>query len=55
MYKVDYSRNPEHEAAVRIAERAVRPFSRYYVIGKPITYNADRLPAAERAEKERAE
>jgi hypothetical protein len=41
MYKVDYTRNTEHEDAVRIASRKLRPFSRYYVIGKPVTYNMD--------------
>ena len=44
VYKVDYNYNAEHEAAIRIAERRLRPFSRYFVIGKPITYNADFLP-----------
>lgn len=44
MYQVDYTRNAEHEEAVHIAERAVRPFSRYFVIGRPVTFNADFLP-----------
>jgi hypothetical protein len=43
-YRVDYSRNPDHEKAVNQAERDVRPFTRFFVIGKPITFNADRLP-----------
>lgn len=41
---IDRNYDPEHEKAVRIAGRALRPFTYFYVIGRPVTYNGDFLP-----------
>jgi hypothetical protein len=43
MYTVDNVYNIDHEAAIKVACRALRPFTRFYVIGKPVTYNLDLL------------
>lgn len=52
---IDRNYNKEHEAAVKAAGRALRPFTYFYVIGSPVTYNSDFLPAAEPTWDERCD